>query len=221
MTIYTIWDIIGTRRTPKDTKCPIKIIIAYRLTILRLHARFYLRVDPKGGALPHRAEQEGLEVEKDFVLALAIPRRLMRDDGCEITISTTILYEHDATRGVGLIRVRTDRHLQQLDVAPGAVRADAGAQLQLRTDRYGLIDRLRIIGYVAGRLTIKGHLVFEPARRLLHHPRHPGAVRTETINPLKQTRVVASARCVLSCCYISYHYSKLLSQISLIYIYKN
>lgn len=182
-----------------------KIVIAYRLTVLRFHACLYLRVDPKGGAFPHRTQQEGLEVEEDLVLALAVPRRLVRDDGREIAIPAAILYEHDATGSVGLIRIGTDRHLQQLDVAPGAVRADASAQLQLRADRYRLINRLWMIGYVAGRLAIKGHLVLEPARRLLHYPRHPGAVRTETINPLKQTRVVASARCSLAVKYISYH----------------
>lgn len=122
----------------------------------------------------------------------------MRNDGREIAIPAAILHEHDATGGVGLIRVGADRHLQQLDVAPGAIWTDAGAQLQLRADRHRLIDRLRMVGHVAGRLAIKGHLVLEPARRLLHHPGHPGAVRTETINPLKQTRVV-SAYCTLSC----------------------
>lgn len=181
------------------------IIIAYRLTVLRLHARLYLRMNPQSRALPHRAQQEGLKVEEDLVLALAVPRRLVRDDGCEIAIPAAILHEHDATGGVGLIGVGTDRHLQQLNVTPGTVRANAGAQLQLRADRHRLIDRLRMIGHVAGRLAIKGHLVLEPARRLLHHSRHPGAVRAETINPLKQTRVITSARCILSGCYISYH----------------
>lgn len=117
-------------------------VIAYRLTVLRLHACLYLRVDPKGGPLPHRAQQEGLEVEEDLVLALAIPRRLMRNDGRKIAIPAAILHEDDATGGVGLIWVGADRHLQQLNVAPGAVRADAGAQLQLRADRHRLIDRL-------------------------------------------------------------------------------
>lgn len=121
----------------------------------------------------------------------------MRDDGREVTIPAAVLDEYDATGGVGLIRVRADSHLQQLDVAPCAVRTDAGAQLQLGADRHRLIDRLRAVRHVAGRLTIKGHLVLEPARRLLHNPGHPGAVRTETISPLKQTRVVASARCTL------------------------
>lgn len=175
-----------------------KIVIVYRLTVLRFHACLYLWVDPKGGAFSHRAQQEGFEVEEDLVFALAVPRRLVRDDGREIAIPAAILYEHDATGSVRLIWVRTNRHLQQLDVAPGAVRANASAQLQLRADRHRLIDRLWMIGYVAGRLAIKGHFVLEPARRLLHYSRHPGAVRTETINPLKQTRVVASARCSLA-----------------------
>lgn len=121
----------------------------------------------------------------------------MRDDGREIAIPAAVLDEYDATGGVRLIRVRTDSHLQQLNVAPCAVRADAGAQLQLGADRYRLIDRLRAIGHVAGRLAIKGHFVFEPTRRLLHNPGYSGAVRTETISPLKQTRVIASARCTL------------------------
>jgi len=168
-------------------------LITYRLTVLRLHARLYLRVDPEGGALPHRAQQEGLEIEEDLVLALAIPRRLVRYDGREIAIPAAILHEHDAARSVRLIRIRTDRHLQQLDVAPGAVWTDAGAQLQLCADRHRLIDRLRAIGHVAGRLAIKGHLVLESARRLLHHAGHSGTVRAETINPLSRSRVIPSA----------------------------
>lgn len=104
-----------------------KIIIAYRLTILRLHARLYLRVDPKGGTLPHRTQEEGFEVEEDLVLALAIPRRLVWNDGREIAIPAAIFHEHDATGSMGLIRVGTDRHLQQLNVAPSAIWTDAGA----------------------------------------------------------------------------------------------
>lgn len=121
----------------------------------------------------------------------------MRDDGREIAISAAVLDEYDAAGGVGLIRVRANRHLQQLDVTPRAVRTDAGTQLQLGADRYRLIDRLRAIGYIPGRLAIKGHLVFQSTRRFLHNPGYPGAVRTETISPLKQTRVIASARCTL------------------------
>lgn len=69
-------------------------------------------MDPEGGALPHRAEQEGLEVKEDLILALAIPRRLMRDDGREIAIPAAVLYEHDAAVSVWLIRIGTDRHLE-------------------------------------------------------------------------------------------------------------
>lgn len=87
-------------------------VIAYRLAVLWFHTRLYLRMDPKGGTLPHRAQQKGLEVEENFILALAISRRLMRNDRSEIAVSATVLYEHDATVSVRLIRIGTDRHLE-------------------------------------------------------------------------------------------------------------
>lgn len=158
----------------------------YRLTVLRLHACLNLRVNPESGTLPHRAQQESLEVEEDLVFALAIPRRLMRDDGREIAVPAAVLHEHNAAGSVRLVWIRTDRHLQQLDISPSTVRTDASAQLQLRADRHRLIDRLWAIRHVPGSLTIKGHLVFESAWRLLHYARHPGAMRTETINPLSR-----------------------------------
>lgn len=101
--------------------------LPYRLAVLRLHTGLDLRVDPEGGALPHRAQQEGLEVEEDLVLALAVPRRLMRNDGREIAVPAAVLHEHHAAWSVRLVRVGTDRHLQQFDVAPGAIRADASS----------------------------------------------------------------------------------------------
>lgn len=53
----------------------------------------------------------------------------MRNDGREVAIPAAVLDEYDATGSMGLIRVRADGHLQQLDVTPCAVRTDAGAQL--------------------------------------------------------------------------------------------
>lgn len=178
--------------------------VSYRLTVLWFHARLDLRMDPEGGAFPHRAQQKSFEVEEDFVFAIAIPRGLMRNDRREVTIPATVFDEHNAARSMGLIRIRANSYLEQFNVAPSAVRTDACAQLQLCADWHRLIDRLRVVGHVARRLAIKSHFILESARRLLHHAGHPGAVRTETINPLKQTCVVASARCSVSCvcCYL-------------------
>lgn len=58
------------------------------LAVHCVHAGLDLGVDPEGGALLHRAEEEGLEVEEDLVVAVAVSSRLVRDDRGEVPVAT-------------------------------------------------------------------------------------------------------------------------------------
>lgn len=60
-----------------------------RLTVHRVHARFYLRMDPQSGPLLHRAQEERFEVQEHFVVTFSIPRRLVGDYGGEVPVSAT------------------------------------------------------------------------------------------------------------------------------------
>jgi len=59
---------------------------AYRLTVVRVHARFDLRVDPQRRPFLHRAQQERLEVQEHLVVPFPVLGRLVRDDRREITV---------------------------------------------------------------------------------------------------------------------------------------
>jgi len=61
-------------------------VVSHRLTVIGIHARFDLRVNPQRRSLFHGAQQERLEVQKHFVVPFPVLGRLVRDDCREISI---------------------------------------------------------------------------------------------------------------------------------------
>lgn len=63
--------------------------MTHRLTVVGVHARFDLRVNPQCRPFFHGAQQERLKVQKHFVVPLPVLGRLVRDDCREISVSAS------------------------------------------------------------------------------------------------------------------------------------
>lgn len=61
----------------------------YCLTVHCVHASLDLGVNPKCGAILHGAQQESLKVQKNFIVPVSVPRRLVRYDRCKVFISAS------------------------------------------------------------------------------------------------------------------------------------
>lgn len=59
------------------------------MAVQSVHACLDLGMDPEGGSLPHRTQEEGLEVQEHFIVTLPVPGWLMRNNGTEVRVATT------------------------------------------------------------------------------------------------------------------------------------
>lgn len=59
------------------------------LAVDGFHTGLDLGVYPERGTFLHRAQEEGLEVQEDFVRSLAVPGRLVGDYGGEVSVAAT------------------------------------------------------------------------------------------------------------------------------------
>jgi len=69
--------------------------VSHRLTVVGVHARFDLRVNPQRRSLFHGAQQERLEVQKHFVVPFPVLGRLVRDDCGEVSVSASAGVENN------------------------------------------------------------------------------------------------------------------------------
>uniref|UniRef100_A0A8D9E8U4 Secreted protein n=1 Tax=Cacopsylla melanoneura TaxID=428564 RepID=A0A8D9E8U4_9HEMI len=102
----------------------------FRLTVCSVHTGLDLRVYPQGRPFPHRTQQERLKVKEHFVVTISKPGWLMRNDGSEVTISTTIFDQSYTSGNMRIIRIRRHCHFHQLDEFPSRVGVNPRSQFQ-------------------------------------------------------------------------------------------
>lgn len=81
------------------------LITTYWLTVIGVHTRFDLRVNPQRRSFLHGAQQERLEVQEHFVVSFSIFGRLVRNDCCKISIPASDVGKNKKTFTVIIVTI--------------------------------------------------------------------------------------------------------------------
>ena len=177
-------------------------------TILALHARLNLGMEPKCGPIAHVGQQKRLKIQYHFVGPLLKSVWLLGDDWSELGIPAPILHERDRPVGRRILRIGAHTHFHELRVLPDRVGADFCTELEPSPDWHGLVDgellwiyARHVSGSSSERITVFGSrysacsirssisstrsfpeesdFVLESPRRLFNDSTHASSVRAE------------------------------------------